>query len=145
MRASTGGNGSSGGGGGGSAREFGLFRSALVSFKTVAVISCNLPAVVGAGKVFYPDAIGISVVTLSGGPLVTQPTLSWGINGNTTKYKGASLMMSLTAANFRDVFNTLLSAEGIPFGTTPTAEITVGGTGPTTYTGYIYFSGIILP
>lgn len=144
-RTVTGGGGGGGGSSSNAAAEFGFYRSALVSFLTPAVISCNLPVVVPAGKVFYPDFVGVVVTALSGGALVDQPTISWGINGNTSKYKVPTLMTSLTAANFRDVFSTLIAADGIPFGTTPTVEITVGGSGPTTYEGYIYFSGVNVP
>ncbi len=133
------------GGGGGASSEFGLYRSALIDFKTAAVIPCNLPVVVPAGKVFFPDEIGIAVVAYVGPGAVVQPTVSWGINGNTAKYKTAALMLGLTGANLRDWFTSLLSADGIPFGTTPTAEITVPASGITTFTGYIYFNGVNLP
>lgn len=141
-----GGGSGGGGGGGGSSALFGAYRSALIDFKTAAVVPCNLPVVVPSGEVFYPDEVGIVVVSFVGaGGAFVQPTVSWGINGNTAKYKAASLMSSLTAANMRDWFNSLVSAEGIPFGTTPTAEITVPASDITTFTGYIYFNGVNLP
>lgn len=133
-----------GGGGGGANANVALFRSAEVDLTVPAVISCNLPEVIAVGQRFWVNEIGLVITTLNG-TVTIQPTASWGINGDTDKYKAAILMLNTTALGLREFFNSLLSDDNIPAGTTPTAEITIGATlgTATQFKGYFYFNGVI--
>jgi hypothetical protein len=83
----------------------------------------------------------VTVLTLDGGTLDTQPTIRFGIVGTLAKYKAAAATTLLTAVGKRARYTTLLADDGE---TTFTAGMTVagsisGGGGSEAYKGKPYW------
>lgn len=93
------------------------------------------------------DSVGIRLTTLTGGAIVTQPTVEWGIPGTPAKYKAATqLTIPNTGVDFsvigrRVVFPGLAADDAE---TQLTFTVTVAGAGPATMKGTPYFRGISL-
>jgi len=82
----------------------------------------------------YIEECGVvcSTLTLNGGTLTTQPTLSFGITGTNAKHRAAEITTLLTASHTRERYTTLLTDVGetsLTMTITVAATIT-GGTSP---------------
>jgi len=84
---------------------------------------------------FFVDEVGLVITDASG--VTTQPTVRWGITGETEKFVAATLLTGLDAAHKRQRFTSLSSADGVG---TLRVEITVAGAG-TDLRGRFYWKG----
>jgi trimeric autotransporter adhesin len=114
-----------------------IFYSVEVDLTAVADYTFVLPA----GSVFFVDEVGV-ISTQVGGAVTLEPTCRWGIVGTLAKYKAATLLTLLTAANKRERFQTLLADDGETSANSLSAGVTVGGTvAAGVYKGRFYFKG----
>lgn len=93
-----------------------------IDLLATSTVTLTLPAGVHA----YVEEVGLicSTLSLDGGALTTQPTVSFGVTGDNDKHRAAEAMTLLTAAYKRERFTTLLTDDGE---TSLTMEITSAG------------------
>ena len=84
---------------------------------------------------FFVDEVGLVITDASG--VTTQPTVRWGITGETEKFVAATLLTGLDAAHKRQRFTSLSSTDGVG---TLRVEITIAGAG-TDLRGRFYWKG----
>ena len=84
---------------------------------------------------FFVDEVGLVITDASG--VTTQPTVRWGITGETEKFVAATLLTGLDAAHKRQRFTSLSSDDGVG---TLRVEITEAGAG-TDLRGRFYWKG----
>ena len=105
-----------------------------VDLKVVAGHTITLPA----GCHFWIDAMGLEATVVTG--MTVQPTVSYGITGNTTKHGAAAITTALTAAFKREIETPLVPEDGE---TSLVGAITVAATA-TTMLGRFYFKGMLI-
>jgi hypothetical protein len=92
------------------------------------------------GFVLFLDEVGIVVTDLTGG-VISQPTVEFGINGDSDKYLEATTLTLLDVQFRRERFFSLLVDEGER---NFTAKVISAGVGPTIYKVKFYFRGTLL-
>jgi hypothetical protein len=114
-----------------------VFGSQLLDFKSTgtAIVSVAMPA----KTVFFVDEI-CAVVSTTSDTISAAPFLSFGIVGSNAALLAAT-QMTTTAANGRNRYTTLLTANGQ---TSLTASITTAATGTGTLKGRVYFKGVFV-
>lgn len=142
MRMVTGGGGS--GGGGVTQTYLPIFYSAQLDFLSTGTFACALPFPIQNSFSFWLQQIGI-ICNGRTGAIVTQPTICFGRTGNTQYYKTPTLMTLLTGADTREVYEVFDADGPMITAVAPSFQITVAATGPTVYTGYVYYSGVLIP
>lgn len=111
-----------------------IILSKEINLKTVLDDAVTLA--IPTGSTFFLDEIGVVITSASG--VTGQPSISFGITGNTTAIL-ASTPTTKSAAKGRDVF-TPLSKDGV---TSLTASVKTAATG-TTLLGRFYWKGILV-
>lgn len=113
------------------------YQTDVIDFTLVQAVTKSMPS----GKRFYPDRIEI-LCTEAGGTVTTQPTITGGITGSTTKYLAATTPTLLTAANKRQGYGGLLANEGetsFVFAITGAGAISAGN-----YKGRLLVKGVLV-
>jgi SPP1 family predicted phage head-tail adaptor len=102
----------------------------------------SIEFVMPSGQRFYPDKFEVICTDLDGS-VTTQPTVTLGINGSTSKYKAATLTTQLSTENSRQGYDTLLDNDGE---TTMVLGISTAGvvSSAGTYRGKLLVKGVLI-